>query len=800
MHFHKFPYFRNFDFRALKPGKPFKTRGGFRTLELETFGEEIYRLEVKKGNKPKSIATSLFFPPIDPKVKSGTRLTVSANGTLRLETATGSLLLDSPVGRLFGECGTGSLFEFTRHRNDRFYGLGEKWTGFEHSHRITKFWNTDVWADFHAQSYVEGKPPADPVYLSIPYLILKRGDTYLGLLIDNPEATFISTGFRASIFPEVDSNSREKEFAKTVEAKEEEAESTFSQDGLIHLGSESGPAVLILIVGPSLAELTRKFQRLVGTTPRPPAWALGYHQCRWGYQSAADLNRLDRSFRQHGIPVDGLWLDIDYMRGYRVFTFEKKHFEDPSKTVRELADNGRHVIPIIDPGVKLEKGYDIYERGRKARAFCKNSQGLDFVGLVWPGETVFPDFSLARARSWWAQETARFASTGISGAWLDMNDPATGPSDNAEMLFHDGSLSHAAYHNLYARGMAEATREGFLKANPNARPFLLSRSGFTGSGRYCAIWTGDNYSNYHHLKTSIATTLNLSLSGIPFNAPDVGGFGGDASPALISDWFKAAFLFPLMRNHSMTGTREQEPWNFAKRISDVLRHYIQLRYRLRPYLYQLFIANELNGEAILRPLLYDFEDSPKLPLTQVDDQFLVGPWILQAPFVVENKTKRSVVLPAGVRWFDVDQCRWIRGGRKLLVSATPKGTPLFIRDGAILPLARISPEENVFEGSRIDFHFYLSSGTAETRYTFDDGRTFAYRDGAVSEVAVTAQRRGRKLHITLKQVRSGAGQGDFTFTAPAEISSVMVNGKPATKTGAQGVRLGNELRQTWIVP
>ena len=208
---------------------------------------------------------------------------------------------------------------------------------------------------------------------------------------------------------------------------------------------------------------------------------------------------------------------------------------------------GRKVIPIIDPGVKFERGYSVYESGHRAKAFCENPQGREYVGLVWPGETVFPDFSLKPARDWWAKQVRDFASLGIQGAWLDMNDPSTGPADNGDMLFDHGRKTHDTYHNQYALGMAMASRQGFLEAHPDERTFMLCRSGSTGSNRYTAIWTGDNYSNYHHLKNSIATTLNLALSGIPFNGPDAGGFGGDTFPELIRDWYKAGFLFPVMR-------------------------------------------------------------------------------------------------------------------------------------------------------------------------------------------------------------------------------------------------------------
>jgi alpha-glucosidase len=539
-------------------------------------------------------------------------------------------------------------------------------------------------------------------------------------------------------------------------------------------------------------------QNLIGTTPLPPAWALGYHQCRWGYESAADLNDLDAKFCQHGIPADGLWLDIDYMDHYKVFTFAKKHFSNPGRAFTKLAKAGRKVVPIIDPGVKREPGYGVYERGKSADAFCKNPQGNEYVGLVWPGETVFPDFSLESACAWWAKEVEDFARLGIYGAWLDMNDPATGGVENSDMLFQHGLKSHSSYHNQYALGMAAASRQGFLQAHPNLRPFLLSRSGCIGSSRYTAIWTGDNHSNYFHLKNSISTTLNLALSGVPFCAPDAGGFGGDTTPELISDWFKAGFLFPFFRNHSANNTRKQEPWALGKETLSLLRRFIQLRYRLRPYLYQLFIRHEREGEAILRPLFYDFQDTPKLPIGLVDDQFMVGPSVMQAPFLEEKQTSREVILPGANRWYDLSEDRWLEGGRKITVQALPVETPIYIRDNSILPLARIRPHEHRFFGELIDFRIFLSeNGTASVRYTFDDGVTFAYQSGKRSEVEIVAKRTGTMLAINVTSLSDGFGSGDFTFTADTEIKTILVNSVNAKRCPAQGLSLGRGKTATW---
>lgn len=782
MHFHKFPYPSNFEFLSLRPGVASQVRGASLRLDVAAGPGDVYHCRVTGPGWEKNesdTALRLGRRKNTSRLQGGqTSLAFSADGALELRDRTGRLLLATRPDRFFGQCGRASLFEFLRHPQYQFYGLGEKWSGFEHSGKTTKFWNTDVWGDFNPAAYIDGRPAADPVYVSIPYLIVKRENTFVGLLLDNPHPTFISTGFNISIADQMEMH---------------------QWNGTIHLGAESGQPNLYIIHGPSLAELTRKLQMLVGPTPLPPAWALGYHQCRWGYRSHDDLLELDSLFRRHKVPVDGLWLDIGYMDGYRVFTFDRDHFGDPAKTMAEIRRRGRRVVPIIDPGVKREQGYAVYERGRARKAYCINPQGREFIGLVWPGETVFPDFSDRRASAWWTGEVEAFAKLGIHGAWLDMNDPSTGPVELSDMLFDKGRKPHELYHNQYATGMARATRRGFRNAHPGERPFLLCRSGFIGSSRYTAIWTGDNYSNYHHLRSSIATTLNLALSGIPFNGPDVGGFGGDASPELMRDWFKAGFLFPILRNHSSHDTRRQEPWAFDARTLEVVRRCIQLRYRLRPYLYQLFAAQERTGEAILRPLFYDFADTEALPLGKVDDQFLVGPWIMQAPFVHEGIRTREVVLPGREPWFDTVAGRWLKGGRRIVVRAKLAETPLYIRDKAILPLARIAPHEQEFRAEKVDFHVFLSSdGTAKARYLFDDGKSLSYQEGERSEVEIVATRTGSVMEIETRELSSGFGHGEFTFTTSG-IATLRINGRPARKTKSQGIPLCKGVTATWGV-
>ncbi len=572
----------------------------------------------------------------------------------------------------------------------RFYGLGEKNFGrLELSGVRTKFWNTDVWGDFHYAQFKEHV--VDPPYLSIPYVICKRDEEYFGILVDSPGTAFIETPG--------------KDDFRVFEAWE-------NKNPLMVVGAECGQPNLWVIYGPTLRELTRKLQKLVGVASTPPLWALGYHQSRWGYAGVKDLLSLDEKFAEDEIPCDGLWLDIDYMNGFRVFTFDEDHFPGGfEKIAKQIAKSGRKIVAILDPGVKKEKGYPVYDDLKKKGLYCHNAEGGEFVGIVWPGETVFPDLILQEGRDWWAGYAKKLFETGMGGVWLDMNDPSTGPVDPTGMLFKNGTDRHALHRNQYALGMQMATHQGFSSAFPNKRPFFLSRSGSTGTSRYSAIWTGDNFSNYFHLQMAIPATLNLSLSGVSFNGPDLGGFGGTTTEQLITDWVKACCLFPFFRNHNSKGEGDQEPWQFSEKVLDVLRKYIRLRYRLLPYLYNIYCEHEESGDPVLRPLIYEFESSEEVPLEEVSDQFLLGPYIMQAPVMHETKRSRSLILPGSEPWLDAQDGKWLKPG---MVKVRPvlDETPMYFREGAIIPFRPGVPKDNKLDLAAVDMLVVAKPGSS----------------------------------------------------------------------------------------
>ena len=743
MFFTKYPYRANFTFDG--------TESGVRVL-AQRFAGDIIRLNAPSERWPEGDVNLLTLNLPEAVVENAIEATES--GEVIVRNAAGHVILQALPGEAFGVSGKASMWQFATPEGAEFFGLGEKNFGtFELSGYRTKFWNTDVWGDFPAQQW--GASPVDPPYFSTPYVAVRVGDTWIGLLLHNPYPTFIET-------PGMDESRVFVEWQRTASH--------------LIVGSEDGEPNLYVILGPTLAELTRKLQKLVGVTPTPPVWALGYHQSRWGYAGRDDLLALDEQFAKHKIPCDALWMDLDYMDGYRIFTTSEASFPGGAmETATDLAKNGRRIIPIIDPGVKLDPGYAVYDDGVAQGVFAPNEEGKPFVGLVWPGETVFPDFLLTETRDWWATYTKRFREEGFGGCWIDMNDPSTGPVDPNGMRFRRGSLSHGAGHNQYALGMQMATQTGFLAAQPDERPFILSRSGYIGSSRYSAIWTGDNLSNYFYLKISIPTSLGMSISGLPFNGPDLGGFGGDITDELMVDWTKAGFLFPFLRNHCGRGQREQEPFAFPAKVMSVIRRYIRLRYKLMPYLYNLFIDQEQSGDPIMRPLPYHFDAQE---LTKINDQFMVGPSILQAPVIEETAKSREVTLPGTELWYDATNGQWVEPGIHRAKKSS-ETTPLFIPAGAIIPMTPGTPTGvpiNLFE---VRFHIFLPpdwSGESTYNYRADDGLTFAYRQGIRSELAVHVAVAAGNAVVSVETLSESAGPIQWGVVVHGAVKTVRVTG------------------------
>uniref|UniRef100_A0A7C3IHN3 Alpha-glucosidase n=1 Tax=Gracilinema caldarium TaxID=215591 RepID=A0A7C3IHN3_9SPIR len=683
--------------------------------------------------------------------------TLDDRGILNLSLK-GTTLLE---GKGFGICGTKWILRFAYDERTKFFGLGGKNLGFELSGKRTLFWNTDLFAEFDWAEIADSR--ADPLYASFPVLIGRRvadegspakAPLWWAIVMDNPWPGFMNIGAGEGIFA---------------------AASTPFQKYL-YLGAHNGEPDVWFFAETTPQRLVQKIQILQGRFALPPLWALGHQQCRWGYRFYADLNRIAGEYEKRQIPNDGLWLDIDYMEGFRVFTMNKEHFHNPKEEIGSLTARGYRVVPILDPGLRRDEAFHQYNEAKKRDILCKTIEGRDYIGFVWPGYTVFPDFSLEEARAFWAQEVAKFTELGFSGYWIDMNDPATGSVPLEDMRFGRGTQDHGAFHNQYALGMAMATRQGLEQVRPRERPFIISRSSYLGMAKYSGMWTGDNVSNKTHLAKSLPFSLNLSVSGMPFNGPDVPGFAGDADARLMECWYKAGFLFPFLRNHSVAGSQDQEPWTRGPATEKVVAEYIRSRYKLLPYIYQLWIAQEERGEPVLRPLWYHW---PEADWTcHCDDEYTLGEALLHAPVLDPGKTKREVQLPAGT-WFDWNRGRFLSGDRKLTVKTSRLETPLYLKSGSVIPFLPGIRTTNEKDLRRVDFLFIVSEGEQGLyRYCADDGETMAYRDGLRSELELRYDLTDGVLHLEVAVTNAAYGPINYRIMVPcvSSVRSVEVNG------------------------
>ena len=524
-----------------------------------------------------------------------------------------------------------------------------------------------------------------------------------------------------------------------------------------------GPAFRVIIIErQSPQALMQALTDLTGHMELPPLWALGYQQCRFSYQPDTRVKEVADTLRLLRIPSDVIWMDIDYMHHYRIFTFRPDEFPDPKGLNDYLHSRNFKAVYMIDPGVSAEEGYFVNDQGTAADYWVKDASGRPYVGTVWPGPCHFPDFTREEVRLWWATLYRDFMATGIDGVWNDMNEPSvfvdggTMPVDNQHGVTPSSFLlppssknlppssillppknSHLRYHNVYGYNMVRASRQGLLLANPQKRPFILSRSNFLGGHRYAATWTGDNLSSWDQLKLSIPMTLTLGLSGQPFNGPDIGGFCESADGDLVAHWTAVGVYFPFVRNHSIKGSRNQEPWAFDEKVLNVCRTAIERRYRLMPYIYTLFREASVNGMPVMRPL---FMAGPTdLSLRHEDRAFLLGGDLMIIPRWADN-----VPQPNGGSWQPLNLSSMSSCHDD---SYQPD---LRQRPGSIIPLANLAQSTAELRTDSLTLLVCLDAdGTANGTLYEDDGDGFSYRTGNYRLSTFEATLAKRQLTVTM---------------------------------------------------
>jgi alpha-glucosidase len=595
----------------------------------------------------------------------------------------------------------------------RYFGLGQQSSlRLERSGVRYTLWNTDRFA------YASR---ARPLYTSFPFYLAVGDGVTRGVFYDNPWRSRFD--FAAGLRDQV---------------------------GWLAAGGEVRCYVL---PGPSPREVLERYTLLTGRSPLPPLWALGYHQSRWSYHPAAEVERLAAEFRERRIPCDGLWLDIAHMDGYRVFTWDPQGFPDPAALLAGLARRGFKAVTIVDPGVKVDQGYRVYREGVARQAFARNGRGGIYVGRVWPGRAVFPDFSCPETRRWWGDLHRELLDAGVRGIWNDMNEPCVfGPRrtmPNSVRFDNEGrGGAHAELHNQYGLLMARATHEGLLRLRPDRRPFILTRAAFSGVHRYAAVWTGDNVATWTHLRLVTPMVLGLGLAGVPFAGADIGGFMGSPSGELFLRFLQLGAFLPFFRTHAWLKARRREPWSFGPEIEAAARRVIELRYRLLPYLYTAFHQNERDGRPVVRPLWWDGDHDPRA--FAADDQFVLGDHLLVAPVVRRGARSRTLYLPRG-EWRRFVTGERYEGGRAITVPAPLAEIPLFVRAGAVLPMREVQQYADERPLARLDLELY--PGEAVSECYEDDGEGFGYRRGRYRLTRFTT--RGSEGEQTVEIEREG---------------------------------------------
>ena len=529
-----------------------------------------------------------------------------------------------------------------------YYGLGEKGGDLNKKGCYTENFNTDD---------PETDDDSITYYKTIPFYVALKEEATYGIFFDNSFRSYFDMG---------------KEMGDRI-----------------FFGAIGGQIQYYFIPGENIKEVVKNYTALTGRMEMPPLWSLGYQQCRFSYFSQEEVRELVKTFEEKDIPLDVVYLDIDYMDGFRVMTFKTPNFDDAAGLISDLKEKGIRTITIIDPGVKVDEEYDVFKRGKEGNHFTKKLDGEMFIGAVWPGDSAFPDFSNNDCREWWKSELKKFISEhGMDGIWNDMNEPCVFNNDHKTMLetcLHNsdnGVIEHKEFHNRYGFEMSRCSKEAQEELHPNERGFSMTRATYAGGQRYSSVWTGDNMSLWSQMRMSISMNANLGISGFSFVGNDVSGFGLDSSEELFIRWMEMGPFIPIFRNHSNMYTRRQEPWAFGPRAEKIAKKSIELRYELLPYIYDLYYISHKEGLPIFRPMIMEYEKD--MNLLNMREQFMLGENMIVAPVLYEGERSKTLYLPKG-SWFNYFTMEKLQGGKWYKLPCELDEILVFVKEGAIIP-------------------------------------------------------------------------------------------------------------------
>ncbi len=635
--------------------------------------------------------------------------------------------------------------------NERFMGLGEKTGNLDRRGSSYVNWNSDV------PAYALN---ADPLYKTIPFYIGLHDNSSYGIFFDNTHKSFFNFG-----------------------ASTDEQTSYF--------GAEDGEMNYYFFGSSNVAGLIKDYTWLTGRMEMPPLWSLGYQQCRWSYKPDTQVLEIAKTFREKKIPADAIYLDIDYMDAYKIFTWSPQNFPNPKQTIDELKAMGFHVVTIVDPGIKIEKGYQQYDEGVQKNYFAKYPSDDFYIGSVWPGRCHFPDFYRPEVREWWGKSFKSLTDKGVEGFWNDMNEIAVWGQNIPDLIQFGGKgkeMTLKEARNAYGLQMSRATFEG-TKEILGKRAFNLTRAAYSGIQRYSAVWTGDNASSDAHMLLGQRLVNSLGLSGVQNIGVDIGGFIGTPSTELMIRWNSLGVYTPIFRNHAEINTPMREPWRFGAEAEAIMRKDIEQRYRLLPYLYSNFYAATQSGMPIARSLAINYTKDPNVFEEKFQQQFMFGDYLLVAP-VESTKSTLEVYLPEG-EWYRLSSGEVFRGKQRILAPSPLDDLPVFVKAGAIIPMQSVVQNTSEKGDGILQIHIWNGRSGSSFIYYEDDGISLA-------EEVNKSYTRNLQFEPVKKQINLSAVKGTYQSRFKQvklvmhgfsnETKSLLINGKKVkVQTNEQGL-------------
>jgi alpha-glucosidase len=579
------------------------------------------------------------------------------------------------------------------YADEKFIGLGEKAGNLDRRGTSYVNWNTDA-VDYNNKS--------DPLYKTFPFFIgLHSGLTY-GLFLDNTHKSYFDFG-------------------------------ATTDDEMSWFGADGGDMNYYFFGAQGVAKIIEDYTWLTGRMEMPPLWSLGYQQCRWSYMSAKEVLKIAKTFRKKKIPADVMYCDIDYMEGFKIFTWNKKTFANPQAMMNELKAMGFHLVTIVDPGIKIEEGYKQYNEGIANDYFAKYPNGENYTGYVWPGRCHFPDFFRDDVREWWGAAFTALTDVGVDGFWNDMNEPAAW-GQNIPWMVKFGDKYMPEVRNAYGMQMARATYKGTRKLLNNKRPFVLTRAAYAGTQRYSAVWTGDNTGTEEHMLLGQRLVNSLGITGMSFTGVDIGGFSANPTPELMVRWNSLGVYTPMFRNHAIQGSKMREPWEWGNANEQIIKKDIEQRYKLLPYIYSAFYQSTQTGLPISRTLAIEYPFDEKVYFERFQNQFMFGDALLVAP-VESDKLTTDVYLPRG-DWYRLNTDEKLKGGKIVTVASPLTDLPVFVKAGSIIPMQSVTQSTAAKGDGILQIHIWAGKEANEFLYYEDEGSTYDYEQGVYNKRTV----------------------------------------------------------------